>query len=348
MNNRYKARESFYIAWNFYLKKDFDNAINYLQVSIDQYPYFVPSHILYLEIRKNFRQQLQDIDYDNLLLSDDNETFTYIKALMAQDIKEKLNLFKKSLEKNPDFFWTLYTLNILEYENPELQNNISSIIPEKETNSTYYYTKGLVCHNHKNIQKAIEYYEKSLKLNKRDANAHFNLAVAYDDSGNEELALKHYEKAINYNPYFPDAFYNLGCFYFDKKNYQKAAEYFRKTIELDEYFPDAYNNLALCYVYQQLYDIALEYIEKCILLYPNNIEYNLNYAFILFQNKKLQKAVNIYKNIIKLAPENQKAHFELGLTYLKMGQIKEFKKELKKSMKIKPDTLLFDNIKNIL
>jgi tetratricopeptide (TPR) repeat protein len=102
-------------------------------------------------------------------------------------------------------------------------------------NLAYIYEKG---HhpNGKNIEKAVELYEKSIKL--KNTKAMHILARIYQsgihpDGKNTKKAIKLYKKAIKLgNNNNINSMNNLAVIYYDLKNFKKAIELFEKATEL--------------------------------------------------------------------------------------------------------------------
>ncbi|MFX1419221.1 MAG: tetratricopeptide repeat protein [Promethearchaeota archaeon] len=59
----------------------------------------------------------------------------------------------------------------------------------------------------------------------------------------------------------------------------------------------------------------------------------LNDDYIL----EYEKAKQIFERIIKLNPQDYRAHYNLGIAYFNLGQIKDAKISFKMALKIKPD-----------
>jgi cytochrome c-type biogenesis protein CcmH/NrfG len=58
--------------------------------------------------------------------------------------------------------------------------------------------------------KAIEYYQRSLRVLPADANVRTDMATAYWYRGDADTALGEYEKALSYAPTLPNALFNMG------------------------------------------------------------------------------------------------------------------------------------------
>jgi tetratricopeptide (TPR) repeat protein len=60
-----------------------------------------------------------------------------------------------------------------------------------------------------------------------------NLGAAYQKTGNFEKALEFYSKSLNINKQNPNVFIYRGYLYFKKEKYEEAIEDFKKVIDLD-------------------------------------------------------------------------------------------------------------------
>ncbi len=134
----------------------------------------------------------------------------------------------------------------------------------------------------KNIDKAIEYYLESLKLNPMDKSVHNNIAIAYVQKNEYEKAAEHYEKALEIDPKFKNprrpllSLLNfLGGKYMKRGDFKKSNEYYEKFLK---YLGDDKKNqkviLSVNYKmginYYKLRDNkkSLEYFQK-VLNYPD-------------------------------------------------------------------------------
>ncbi|TFG13900.1 MAG: tetratricopeptide repeat protein [Promethearchaeota archaeon] len=99
----------------------------------------------------------------------------------------------------------------------------------------------------------------------------------------------------------------------------KSEEKFLEAIKLLEDLPQS--ELTLEIVRKNLIDILFSYGGYL------NDEYILEY----------EKAIEIFKKIITLEPENYKAHYNLGIAYFNLGRIENALASYNEAIKIKPD-----------
>lgn len=85
--------------------------------------------------------------------------------------------------------------------------------------------------------KAVEEYDKALKVSPEDENLHFNKAVALMEGGKHVEAAKAADKAKEINPdFYAESIvlsFNLGVMYFNAKRYEDSGEFLKNTLKLD-------------------------------------------------------------------------------------------------------------------
>lgn len=97
--------------------------------------------------------------------------------------------------------------------------------PYRWLGTSFYEQKGLV-------DKAIEYYKISLRLNPFYADAHNNLGIFYFRKGLVDKAISEFEHAIRINPDHVNAHFNLGVAYSKKGSIDKAIEEYAEVLRL--------------------------------------------------------------------------------------------------------------------
>ncbi|MDR2383239.1 MAG: tetratricopeptide repeat protein [Prevotellaceae bacterium] len=165
---------------------------------------------------------------------------------------------------------------------------------EKQKQAEKYFFQGIVYSAEGEYDKAIEAYNKSIKL-KPNVNAYFDLGIAYNVKGEYDKAIEAYNKAIKLNPNFATEYNNLGDVYKNKGEYDKAIEAYNKAFELkpdDDYFNykidmnDDNRN-----VYKEIYQYS--YIIMRLLHINNNKE--MAYGFAHYTRKSIAENLLIKK-----------------------------------------------------
>lgn len=98
-----------------------------------------------------------------------------------------------------------------------------------------------------NYELAIEYLNKIIKNNPKDAGAYFDRGLAYLSLGKYDQAIADYNKVIKINPNNAGAYNNRGLAYYGLGKYNRAIADYNKAIELDPNDALYYNNRGNAY-----------------------------------------------------------------------------------------------------
>lgn len=129
-------------------------------------------------------------------------------SLNDQD-SEALVLYKKAIERNPDFAEAYYRLGLAH-----------AVLDQDEEAEAAH-------------KKAIELYKKFVQGNSSDADAYFNLGESYRYLRQYEDAVRAYKQAVRLEPEDPEMFYELGMAQIKLAQYSEATSALQKAIDLD-------------------------------------------------------------------------------------------------------------------
>lgn len=158
---------------------------------------------------------------------------------------EALEKFKAFLEENPTV--TQIRVNIAncfrqleQYPEAldEYQKVLDAIEAEKGTLTGDTLAAGILADmggifiNQEDLEKASEYFQRSIEVNPKDERLAFNVAEIYFNQGEREKAIEAYSLAIQINPTWPRPYRQLGYAYLNKGDYKAALDSFNKFLEL--------------------------------------------------------------------------------------------------------------------
>ena len=162
-------------------------------------------------------------------------------------------------------------------------------------------------------------------------------------AGDTETAVNYYIKALRVKK-DPGILVKLGLLNEQSKNLKKAAEYYE---ELIQHFPGlfiGYNQLAWLYARQGIeLDMAMELARKADKLQPGNASVLDTIAWICFQNKEYEKAIEILKKATAIGADNPSILYHLGVVYNSLDKNDMAKIYLKKALDISTN---FDEFKD--
>lgn len=163
---------------------------------------------------------------------------------------------------------------------------IRSYLTAVEQNPDYfeaYEELGIVYHT-KRDPLAVSYYKNALNIQPENTQVLYNLAMYYQEIGDNDNAIKNYQMILQINPKHPYALHNIGWIFMVKQQkYEEAVAFFTKAIEADTTYVDAVYNRGLAFESLKRFDNARQ-----------------DYAYSLKLNDKYMLAIEGLNRLDKL------------------------------------------------
>lgn len=174
--------------------------------------------------------------------------------------QSQISIWEDSLSKSPKkgrvhanlgyaYFWNgLYDKAVGELE-------LASRLYRDDDEYLYYI---LASTYEKRMQtgKAVESYEKALKISPDFAEANNALGIIYADMKMTDKAIELYSRAIKAKPFFAEAYNNLGSALRSKGQIANAVASYRQAIKINTSYADAHFNLGLLFLENGRPDLA--------------------------------------------------------------------------------------------
>ena len=220
-----------------------------------------------------------------------------------------------------------------------------------------YIGCGFVYWNMQEYSEAITAYRQAISIDDRYRPAHNNLGIVYLEIGEYDEAANSLKRAIEIKPDCQTAHHNLARTYFKMENLRDASETVLEALRLDP------NNQQTLKLQKNIQDAHLEQGRNCFL--QDNLEaaessaraaLNLGtdcqHAHTLLDNVKqayyerglgcvengvYAEAIGIFQKVVEIDPEFKEAHYSLGKTYFKIGNIEAAEKEAREALRIDPN-----------
>lgn len=158
--------------------------------------------------------------------------------------------------------------------------------------------------------------------------------------GDKEAELTAFQKAHEFSPKWGLALTNLAYTYRRIKNYEEAEALYKEAIDLDPSLSLPYYNLAVLYERTgaeeqavQYYQIALDRANPVPAAY-----YNLADIYS-YDTDSLPVAEALLKELLAIAPQNEKAYSLLGVIYLQQGQNENAQEAFRNALWIEPENI---------
>jgi len=138
---------------------------------------------------------------------------------------------------------------------------------------------------------------KRVQKNPDDAEAQFNLALTYQESGDQEKSLEAFQKTPAINPRHLQAHFHLAVFYFNTRKYSLAIEEYQKIGKNRE---------------------ALDLLEKAVKIIPTHPQVLYDLGALYFSLDNYDESVKRLEKILQSDANHANAHFALGASYHKL------------------------------
>jgi len=187
------------------------------------------------------------------------------------------------------------------------------------------------------FEKAIENYEKAIKINSNYAQAYNNLGITLQKLKKTTLAINNYRKAIDLKNDFPEALNNLGNATWELNKSKDCLVYFEKAIKINSNYTDAFNSLGSIYYDLGDNQAAISNYQKAIKINPNYTEAHYNLGMLFHNLARFDESLSSYNEAIKLNPNDEKIYNNLGNLLNDLGKHEEAMVAYKKAIQLKPD-----------
>lgn len=214
------------------------------------------------------------------------------------------------------------------------------------------YTLALARLKQKQLPLAQQVFNKLVRRLGSRPEVHNLFGRAYRETNYPDEAIEEFKKTLALNPKYPRAHYNLGLTYLLKDGELKikeAEKEFRTELAMnpDEFL--AIYNLGLVCVVERKHQEAVSLLEKAARLRPKNPDVclflgNAYHGAGQFAKaiESLRKSMALNPHLDKISPHAAEAHFLLGQSLVRVGQIEEGEKELEIARELKVKELATD------
>ena len=249
--------------------------------------------------------------------------------------KELLKKYIKEKPDNPESYYYLGNIYLEEKNIEKAIRYLEKAVSLKQK-ADYYNDLGYAYFLKGDYKKAIDCYNRAIKIDPNLSVAYYNKALAYRKMGNIKEAIKNYSKAIALNPDDPDYYYNLGIAYRLNNEPQKAIHSYKKAIQLDPYNENYWNNLGNAYYDIGDYKKAVECYKKAVEINPSFFLGWQNLANTFLDIGEYEKAVKAFKKAIKIDKRCADCYMDMGIALKELGRYDEALKAYEKAVEIDP------------
>lgn len=249
---------------------------------------------------------------------EENAEDYFAKGLILQyenKYSDALEEYRKALKLDPKADTVYYHAAkvAIQLNKTELaQKLLDELIKLKPDDPKNWVLLGTLSWARQDTLKALEYYEKALKLDPDNAEALLQAANMLKMSDPEKA--KYYFEAYLEKPdaakYY--AYYQLGVIAYEEGKLSEAAEYFMKSKDANRLFLEPRYSLAHVYELRKKYDLAIEEYNQLQKIDPENDRLPAQMAKIFLVSNDTQKAGEYFLKSKKLNNSNPQANAYLA------------------------------------
>ncbi len=205
------------------------------------------------------------------------------------------------------------------------------------------------------FEKAIPYFKKAIKMDKKYPDPWNNLAVCYAQLNQIDNAIKALQQGLRIHPHYPEGWNNLAAFFIQQEKLVEAERCLKNALSLRPHYGKAYYNLGRLHLKKEdnekaweafkncctiadldneagfshfakvsfvlkKYDDALAAYQQALALNPHNNEYLFNIANCYYIKQEYTLAADCYQKLLARDPSNFKAWYNLGESFYALAQ----------------------------
>ncbi len=264
-----------------------------------------------------------------------------------KDIEASIKEYKKAIEIDPSYEKAYNNLgNVFLSQNKvdEAIDYYRKTIQLDPQLPDVYNNLGLALIRKKQFEEAIESFNTCIKLNSRLADPHNNKGSALRSLGKLDDAILQFKKAIIINSSYLPAHNNLAEIYAEQKNFDKAIEQYETILEMNPTIKSFYTRVADIYMklYMQqksnaMLDKAIALMRRGIGYYPKNSTFHTVLGKIYLDSKQNPQALEMFQQVVKLAPNKPESYYNLGIAYHKNKDFQQAVKYYNIAIEKNPD-----------
>lgn len=154
-----------------------------------------------------------------------------------------------------------------------------------------------------------------------------NLGIGYLDQLQYDDALKAFAQVVRLRPDYKDGYVNLGVTYIEWEKYAEARTPLEEALKLAPQDARALYYMALVERRQRHSEAEIADLEKVVAQYPQARDARRELGISYYQQHRSQDAVEQFKALQSIDPDDLAAHYNLAILYRRAGMKKQAAEE---------------------
>ena len=283
-----------------------------------------------------------------------------IKAQESNNLKLAQEKFQEIIDLQRNHCDSWYNLGVINYQlddYKEAKLNLQQAISFNSDVSSYHYLLGLICEDLKEVDTAINAYQKALEIEPDLLDVLYNLGnIYYQTIGDISKAEKCYRKIIEIESESDEGYYNLGNIFTIKVQLDKALEQYNQAQKINpnsqlvqdkiKFVLSLKNKIEDAYLYSGNYFYArnchLQAVEKYEQFFKNTQETNsvifYKFADCYAITHPIEDTIKFYEKYLSQNPDSN-IYLKLILALQEVGNMERAIEVSDKAISLFPDDL---------
>lgn len=265
-----------------------------------------------------------------------------------KEYKKALEIYEKLLEIFPadaELFIKAAGFYLLEKDYLRAKEYLIKAKKTFSKNQWIDYYLGLIAVDEKEYVLAINYFNESIRLNKKTPDPHMQKGYVFTIQEDNKNAVKSFLQAVKLGTDIPDVYFFLAVNYEILDKYKDAEKYLSKAADLDP------NNIryhfelgVVCDKLGKATEAENAFFKVIEIDSAAAQAYNYIGYTLADKNVKLSQAEDLIKTALSIDPENPAYIDSLGWVYYRSGRYEDSLALLKKASKDLDDPVIFDHL----
>lgn len=327
--------------WNLRTEEGFENAINYFNMALEKDPGYALAHVGLADsynLMASYGYMLPQEGYplgkaaaEKALALDDRLAEAYTSLAFSienydNNYDAAVDAYEEALELNPNYATAHHWYALLLRDLGRSEESIRQIERALELDPLSLIINmaaGALYEGTGNTDQAVEHYEKALELNPMFINARAQLATLKHVAGDFEGAEKDLKLNIEHHPEDDRVYENYGQFLRFTGRPQEALAQFEKAASLNPNSLSALSGMASIYEMLGDWDKAGELFKHRMMLAPDDANGYFEYASHLLAVNRAPEAINLLNRLFERFPNHPAQPLSQGSILVYAGQFDE-------------------------
>ena len=188
-----------------------------------------------------------------------------------------------------------------------LRTSYEKILSHDPKNTTLLFNLGVLEAERGNLKEARSYLERLVKIDPKDVQARDALFDLYQKEKKGDLAFKQAVELINIEPKKISYYRYIFKYLVDKSDFKQLAQYMLKGVEANPKDFQLRQYLILAYLKLEKNELAMGEMETALKLRPNDTTLLHQLAKLKEETGDLERALALYKKIVSISSDDEKA-----------------------------------------